>query len=221
MNGKSGHQFGTNKMGEFGVIPFLLVRVFFGSFFIFLLMAKIDRYPYNRSQNEADDTLNTLYHNWCRVRNERTDFKSKLKACSFDISWNSSKNDDQRKSLSTDASKSLLSNITINPAGEFSSFMIQSTTKDGVNKTIGGDSWRIVLRGKSTVVPTIFDLANGQYEVMFLMADPGVYKLDITLDYTLCDGYRDPPNNFFIKGMLNLRITSYICNRSLKTVVFL
>ncbi|KAJ7318450.1 hypothetical protein OS493_037929 [Desmophyllum pertusum] len=30
--------------------------------------------------------------------------------------------------------------------------------------------------------------------------DPGVYKLDITLDYSLCDGYRDPPKNWFIVG---------------------
>ncbi|PFX34988.1 hypothetical protein AWC38_SpisGene234 [Stylophora pistillata] len=30
--------------------------------------------------------------------------------------------------------------------------------------------------------------------------DPGFYKLDITLDYSLCDGYRDPPKNWFIVG---------------------
>ena len=39
---------------------------------------------------------------------------------------------------------------------------------------------------------------NGTYEFLFLVMDLGVYKLDITLDYSLCDEFRDPPKNWFI-----------------------
>ena len=49
-------------------------------------------------------------------------------------------------------------------------------------------------------VTTTFDHGNGTYEFALLVMDPGVYKLDITLDYSLCDGYRDPPKNWFIVG---------------------
>lgn len=189
----------ATKMAEYSTMIFLFSRLFFASFFIVLLIAKTKRTP-DTLKEKSDAKLNKLHRNWCRVRNERIDFKSKLKPCNFDISWNSSKDDDQRKALSTDASKSNIIEFNINPAGEFSSFILQSRTKDGKDKSIGGDSWRIMLRGRSTVIPTIFDLSNGRYEVLFLMADPGVYKVDIILDYTLCDGYRDPPDDFFIKG---------------------
>ncbi|KAK3748718.1 hypothetical protein QZH41_004715 [Actinostola sp. cb2023] len=171
-------------------------RVFLASFFIFLLTANLKD---SKFQNEPDERLDELMRNWCRVRNERVDFESKLRPCNHDISWMSRYNDQQRKTLATDAVKSVITTFNINPAGEFSSFVIQTKTSDGKNKTFGGDSWRIMVRGRSSVVPTIFDLANGQYEVLFLMADPGVYKVEIVLDYSLCDGYRDPPPDWFIK----------------------
>jgi len=188
-------------MNNFGTIIFLLARVFFISFFVFLLKEKVGQKPFTGKAN-TDVKLDELFHNWCRVRQERIDFTSKLETCNFNISWSSNPNDEKRKQLSTDASKSFLFNFKINPAGEFSSFVIQSKTRDGKIKTIGGDFWRVFLRGQSTVVPTIFDLNNGQYEVIFLMADPGVYKIDIVLDYTLCDGYRDPPIDWFKQGKI-------------------
>ncbi|KAJ7369256.1 hypothetical protein OS493_040236 [Desmophyllum pertusum] len=30
--------------------------------------------------------------------------------------------------------------------------------------------------------------------------EPGVYQLSIYLDYSLCDGFKDPPRDWFIKG---------------------
>lgn len=72
-------------------------------------------------------------------------------------------------------------------------------------KTIGGDSWRVYIRvGPSSIAPVVFDLNNGLYEVLFLVLEPGSYTAQIWLDYTLCDGFRDPPENWFRKGRKNL-----------------
>ena len=99
--------------------------------------------------------------------------------------------------------KSLISFFDIRSAGQFSRFSIQTKTRNGKLKHIGGDSWRVLLLGPATVSPTMFDHGNGTYEFLFLVMDPGVYKLDITLDYSLCDGYREPPKNWFIVGTNN------------------
>ncbi|KAJ7318451.1 hypothetical protein OS493_037930 [Desmophyllum pertusum] len=135
--------------------------------------------------------------NWCRIRRARVDLDSLLKPCFYNISWNG---DSPNRQLQTDAAKSLISFFDIRPAGQFSRFSIQTKTRDDKLKLIGGDSWRVLLRGPATVSPTVFDHGNGTYEFLFLVMDPGVYKLDMTLDYSLCDGYRDPPKNWFIVG---------------------
>ena len=134
---------------------------------------------------------------WCRVRRARVDFDSLLKRCSANISWNGNSPDLQQQ---TDAFQSFISFFDIRPAGQFSRFTICTKTRDGTLKRIGGDSWRVLLRGPATISPTIFDHMNGTYEVLFLAVEPGVYKLEITLDYSLCDGYRDPPSNWFRVG---------------------
>ncbi|KAL9952517.1 hypothetical protein ACROYT_G039785 [Oculina patagonica] len=141
--------------------------------------------------------IDHFQENWCRIRRARVDLDSLLKPCFYNISWN---RDLPNRKLQTDAAKSFISHFDIRPAGQFSRFCIQTKTSDGKLKFIGGDSWRVLLRGPATVSPTTFDHGNGTYEFLFLVMDPGVYKLDITLDYSLCDGYRDPPKNWFIVG---------------------
>ncbi|KAL9952516.1 hypothetical protein ACROYT_G039784 [Oculina patagonica] len=141
--------------------------------------------------------IDHFQENWCRIRRARVDLDSLLKPCFYNISWNG---DPPNRQLQTDAAKSFISYFDIRPAGQFSSFSIQTKTHDGKLKLIGGDSWRVLLSGPATVSPTTFDHGNGTYEFLFLVMDPGVYKLDITLDYSLCDGYRDPPKNWFIVG---------------------
>ncbi|KAL9954304.1 hypothetical protein ACROYT_G041823 [Oculina patagonica] len=88
----------------------------------------------------------------------------------------------------------------IRPAGEFSKIFIQSKTSDNRTKVIGGDTWRVYVRGPSSVAAIVFDHNNGTYEALFLITEPGVYQLMIYLDYSLCDGFRDPPRDWFIKG---------------------
>ena len=135
--------------------------------------------------------------NWCRIRQARIDLHSLLKPCNYNISWNG---DSPNRLLQTDASQSFISFSDVRPAGQFSRFSIQTKARNGKLKLAGGDSWRVLLRGPATVSPTVFDHGNGTYEFLFLVMDPGVYKLDITLDYSLCDGYRDPPDDWFIVG---------------------
>ena len=76
-------------------------------------------------------------------------------------------------------------------------------TSDGNLKRTGGDSWRVYIRqGPASLAPMVTDNDDGTYEVMFLALEPGNYSAQVFLDYTLCDGFRDPPEDWFIKGNL-------------------
>ncbi|XP_022800409.1 uncharacterized protein LOC111338234 [Stylophora pistillata] len=100
----------------------------------------------------------------------------------------------------TNASTSDIIFQDIRPAGEYSEIFIQSKTSDNRTKDIGGDTWRVYLRGPSSIAATIFDYSNGTYEALFLIMEPGVYQLLVYLDYSLCDGFKDPPRDWFIMG---------------------
>lgn len=95
--------------------------------------------------------------------------------------------------------------------GHFSRFYIQSVTKDGRIKTSGGDAWRIYVRqGPASLAPQVWDLNNGMYEVVFLVMEPGTYTAQITLDFTLCDGLREPPVDWFIRGLETIRFLRFV-----------
>lgn len=133
---------------------------------------------------------------WCRQRRSRLDWKAMLSPCENNIEWNSSRDQEN----ATDPKTCFISLWDIRPVGEYSRFSIQSQTREGRPKTEGGDSWRVLLRGPSTISPTIFDHGNGTYEVLFLVMEAGVYTANITLDFTLCKGFKDPPSDWFIVG---------------------
>jgi hypothetical protein len=72
---------------------------------------------------------------------------------------------------------------------------------DGNPKTFGGDSWRVYIRqGPASLAPVVIDHDNGLYEILVIIVEPGDYYAGIYLDYTLCNGYRDPPKKFFRNG---------------------
>ena len=138
--------------------------------------------------------------NWCRQRQARLDWRFFYASCKDNMAWGMTKKGWSSENA-TDPINSYISLFDIRPAGEFSKFSIQSQTKAGKPKTIGGDAWRVHLTGPSGIAPTVFDLGNGTYEVLFLVVEAGIYTVEIMLDYTLCNGLRDPPDNWFIVGM--------------------
>lgn len=151
---------------------------------------------------------------WCRQQRWRLDWKSVISPCEKKMAWNSLKD----RTNATDPNTSFISLWDIKPVGEYSRFSIQSQTKGGLPKTHGGDTWRILLRGSSSISPTVFDYGNGTYEVLFLALESGVYTANITLDYTLCDGFVDPPWNWFIIGRL-LSVLSFTVHTFLRCLV--
>lgn len=136
---------------------------------------------------------------WFRQRRARVDWQSMLKPCSDNMAWGLVKAHWGKVNRSSGRASEVVY-WDIRPAGEFSKIFIQSKTADNRTKRIGGDSWRVYVSGPSNVASTVFDHQNGIYEAVFLLPEPGNYQLRIYLDYSLCDGFKDPPRDWFIKG---------------------
>jgi hypothetical protein len=147
---------------------------------------------------EALEDFQIFMKDWCRVRQARSNIESVLGPCKKQIKWTY-----EQSGIRTNASTSFVSHWHLKPAGQFSRFFIQAVSSERNLKTTGGDWWRILIHSSvASLRPTVFDLGNGSYEVVFLIVEPGIYHVDITLDYTLCDGFRDPPKDWFILGKL-------------------
>lgn len=156
-----------------------------------------EKYPKTvETQTQRDKEF---LQNWCRIQNARTNWQSLLMPCINNTVWGENNSKHVKK---TDGAKSFISHWDLQPAGRFSRFFIQSVSRVNEKKTLGGDSWRVHLRGPAVVVPTVFDLNNGVYEVLFLMIEPGRYRTEMYLDYTLCNGFKDPPPYWFKSGKI-------------------
>jgi hypothetical protein len=151
--------------------------------------------------NEVTIKKQTFEFHWCRMQKSRVDWKAIITPCSGNTRWGNIPSHWKKQPV-TDPLTSFLYMWDVNPAGEFSRFFIQSQTADGRPKLIGGDAWRVHLIGPAYIAPTVIDHRNGSYEVLFLPMEPGTYRVEITLDYSLCNGLRDPPFDWFIKGIL-------------------
>ena len=143
--------------------------------------------------------LEDFQHEWLRQRRARVDWKSIIKPCADNLAWGLVK-EHWGKTNRSNATTSDIIFKDIRPAGEFSKIFIQSKTSDNRTKLIGGDTWRVYVRGPTSIAATVFDHNNGTYEALFLITEPGVYQLKIYLDYSLCDGFKDPPRDWFIIG---------------------
>ena len=143
--------------------------------------------------------LQDFRRQWLRQRRARVDWQSIIKPCNDNMAWGQV-NDGWSKLNRSSTVASEVVFWDIRPAGEFSKIFIQSKTSDNRTKMIGGDSWRVYVRGPASVAATVFDHNNGTYEALFLIMEPGAYQVIIHLDYSLCDGVRDPPRDWFIKG---------------------
>ena len=144
-------------------------------------------------------TLQDFQHEWLRQRRARVDWKNIIKPCADNMAWGFVK-EHWGKINRSNATTSDIIFKDIRPAGEFSKIFIQSKTSDNRTKLIGGDTWRVYVRGPTSIAATVFDHNNGTYEALFLITEPGVYQLMIYLDYSLCDGFKDPPRDWFIVG---------------------
>ena len=135
---------------------------------------------------------------WCNTRKEIGNWRAMIHPCKGWLTW------DSRKSLSetleTDPKRSFIASMDIRPAGEFSRITIVTKSKMGLTKKFGGDSWRVKINGTASINSKVVDHGNGTYDVLVLIADQGVYFVYIYLDYTLCNGFRDPPEDWFRKG---------------------
>ena len=143
--------------------------------------------------------LQDFRHEWLRQRRARVDWKNILKPCADNMAWGLV-NDHWGKTNRSNVTRSDIIFKDIRPAGEFSKIFLQSKTSDNRRKLIGGDTWRVYVYGPTSIVATVFDHNNGTYEALFLITEPGVYELMIYLDYSLCDGFRNPPRDWFILG---------------------
>lgn len=134
---------------------------------------------------------------WCQTRMHRYDWKNVIGHCLKHVPWDAAPLDEK---FQTRASKSYVIHMDIKPAGFFSKISIQSVSVENLNKTFGGDAWRVDIRGPSNVAATVYDKNNGLYEAVFLIEEPGLYRAEIVLDYSLCEGFKDPPLDWFIRG---------------------
>ena len=137
---------------------------------------------------------------WCQMRMQRYKWKNTIGHCLKHVPWDATPLDEKFK---TRASKSYVKHMDIKPAGFFSRISIQSVSVENLNKTFGGDFWRVDIRGPSNMAATVYDKNNGFYEAVFLIEEPGHYRAEIVLDYSLCKGFKDPPLDWFMRGNLD------------------
>ena len=144
----------------------------------------------------------------CRERWHRLDWQYILRPClgrtNFGIN-------NLPSSLSTSSSMSRIAKMDIRNAGDYSSLTIQTLDIFGNIKTIGGDAWRVLIKGPSSLQPIVHDMGNGFYEIPFLIIEPGLYRAEIFLEGTLCSQLVDPPNDWFKKGKFVLSKITYLC----------
>lgn len=136
---------------------------------------------------------------------ERFDWKGILGPCQHDIAWKYRNINHGERPLRTSARESLISNYEINPAGFYTKFTMITRTEAGVTKKVGGDFWRAYLTGAGYQNGVVYDLKDGTYEIWFHIKDPGNYTLNLILEFSLCDGLRDPPAGWFERGNANGR----------------
>jgi hypothetical protein len=142
---------------------------------------------------------NDFRYDWLRMHRARTDWRAILRPCSDQMAWGTLKSGWGKVNRSS-SKTSYISHMDIQPSGHFSRIFIQTQTASGRTKTVGGDFWRVFFTGPANVLATVFDHQNGTYEAIALLVETGNYIVQAYLDYSLCDGLRNPPEDWFRVG---------------------
>ena len=146
---------------------------------------------------QSSQWMDTFQRDLCRERWNRMDWQGMLRPCKDNLEFGENK---LSESLKTSPKYSHILRMDIRKTGEFSKIAIQSRTTEGRVKTVGGDTWRIFVRGPSFITPFVTDLGNGVYQAAFMIMEPGFYKAEINLENSLCNSYKDPPKNWLKQG---------------------
>ena len=140
---------------------------------------------------------------WLRIHRARTDWLALLKPCKNKLKWGP-KNYSWWEQYRSSGKTSSVSLNNIQPSENFSRILIHTKTASGEPKTLGGDFWTVYFEGPSTVAATVFDHENGTYEAVALLMEFGNYTIHAFLEYSLCDGLKDPPSDWFKFGKLKI-----------------
>ena len=154
----------------------------------------------NNSTTKSDRTQDYqrfLYY-WKLHHEMRFDFKRIMEPCKNNTKW-ASYYYDRTPYLITSANMSGVE-LDIKSAGQYSRIMIESYSLMNTRKKVGGDSWRVLIQGVRSMTPLVMDNMDGTYEASFLVTEPGYYHVTLSLEYTLCDGLKDPPPRWFNEG---------------------
>ena len=119
-----------------------------------------------------------------------------MKPCRNVMAWDKR---EMNKELRTNA---LLTEITFKkrPPGMESEIRILTVDKLNRSKSIGGDFWLVNVRGPISFYVPIIDNADGSYVGKFDIMTYGEFEIIIVLEHSFCDGARDPPTWWFLKG---------------------
>ena len=183
-------------MNLFSMRLYLLLKTFAVILLASLFLSDVYKMKFSQQRLGVEKDFEIFLSDWCRLRELRTNLEAVVGPCKNQMKWDSRK----PGRVPTNANQSFIASWNLKPAGEFSRFFIQAVSSAGQPKTTGGDWWRVLIRGTASMRPAVFDLGNGTYEVMFLPVEPGTYDVEIVLDYTLCDGFREPPDDWFVIG---------------------
>lgn len=165
------------------------------------ILFKILRSPeYNAlSKRELNEIKLRFLADWSEVMRLRLDFTQVSGKCN--LTWTKQEGYPWHKKLErTDTEKSYISLMEIRPSREFSRIILRTQFINGSLKTKGGDYWRVFVRGKSAIPVIKTDFGNGSYQFKFLPLYSGTYHIEISLEYTLCDGVKEPPPDWFRRG---------------------
>ena len=159
----------------------------------------IFKYPFRFSLVSSEITYGSFA---CPEDREIFDWESILGPCSNNTLWTNRTQRHHEAKWRSNALKSSITECQINPAGSYTKFLLESKTKDGTRKSSGGDFWRAEVTGTRYQHGYVRDLNDGFYEIWFRITEPGNYTLNLILEYSVCDGLKDPPEGWFEKGNL-------------------